>query len=65
MEKAESTRLKVIKLYEDEIEYLKKNLLKKTELGVWITPRLIKVMKIRLYEIKTGKTIKYIPVIKD
>jgi hypothetical protein len=66
MEKQKSRhelRLEVIKFYEEEIEYLKKNLLKKTKYGTWITPRLIQMMKIRLYELKTGKKVTLVPVV--
>lgn len=41
-----------IEIYEKEIEYYKKNLLKYTEHGTWITPRLISGFRKRLNELK-------------
>ena len=39
-------------MYEEAIDYYKKNLLKHTEHGTWITPRLIRGFQSRVDELK-------------
>ena len=45
-------RQRIIIMYEDAIEHYKKNLLKYSEHGTWITPRLIKGFQERVNELK-------------
>ena len=45
-------RQKVIMMYEEDITFYKKNLLKYTEFGTWITPRLIYGFQKRVNELK-------------
>ena len=45
-------RQRVIGMYEDAISYYKKNLLKRSEFGTWITPRLIQGFQKRVDELK-------------
>lgn len=45
-------RQRIILMYEEAIDYYKKNLLKHTEHGTWITPRLIRGFQSRVDELK-------------
>tara|TARA_R100000458_G_C8012005_1_gene75585 strand:+ start:91 stop:264 length:174 start_codon:yes stop_codon:yes gene_type:complete len=45
-------RKRIIVMYEEAIDYYKKNLLKHTEHGTWITPRLIRSFESRVDELK-------------
>ncbi len=45
-------RQRIILMYEEAIDYYKKNLLKYTEHGTWITPRLIRGFESRVDELK-------------
>ena len=45
-------RQRIIEMYEDSIAYYKDNLLKYSEHGTWITPRLIDGFQKRVNELK-------------
>ena len=45
-------RQRIILMYEEAIDYYMKNLLKYTEHGTWITPRLIQGFQKRVDELK-------------